>query len=115
MSGEALFKSIVSGENQSILGDIARSSLGFLSKGYEKAVSMRNAKFDEAKALQKLQYLLSVLVNITAGGNWQNTDGYDLSVMYSPKRAFILRCLVVVIEQKITRRISLFLKTAQCL
>ena len=29
MSGEALFKSIVSGENQSILGDIARSSLGF--------------------------------------------------------------------------------------
>ena len=27
MSGEALFKSIVSGENRSILGDIARSSL----------------------------------------------------------------------------------------
>ena len=46
MSGEALFKSIVSGENQSMLGDIARSSLGFLSKGYEKAVSIRNARFD---------------------------------------------------------------------
>ena len=114
MSGEALFKSIVSGENQSILGDIARSSLGFLSKGYEKAVSMRNAKFDEAKALQKLQYLLSVLVIlrlvVLVKHRW-----YDLSVMYSPKRAFILRYLVVVIEQKITRRISLFLKTAQCL
>ena len=109
MSGEALFKSIVSGENQSILGDIARSSLGFLSKGYEKAVSMRNAK-----ALQKLQYLLSALVIlrpvVLVKHRW-----YDLSVMYSPKRAFILRCLVVVIEQKITRRISLFQKTARCL
>jgi len=31
MSGEALFKSIVSGEDQSVLGDIARSRLGFLS------------------------------------------------------------------------------------
>ena len=40
MSGEALFKSIVSGEDQSVLGDIARSSLGLLSKGYEKAVSI---------------------------------------------------------------------------
>ena len=31
MSGEALFKSIVSGEDQSVLGDIARSSLGLHS------------------------------------------------------------------------------------
>ena len=53
MSGEALFKSIVSGENQSILGDIARSSLDFLSKGYEKAVS-----------ILKLPCLLSVLVTL---------------------------------------------------
>ena len=62
MSGEALFKSIVSGENQSILGDIARSSLGFLSKGYEKAVSIRNARFDAGKL--ELPYLLSVLVTL---------------------------------------------------
>ena len=62
MSGEALFKSIVSGENQSILGDIARSSLGFLSKGYEKAVSIRNARFDAGKGLLKLPFRLSVLV-----------------------------------------------------
>lgn len=62
MSGEALFKSIVSGENQSILGDIARSSLGFLSKGYEKAVSIRNARFDAGKGLLKLPFRLSVSV-----------------------------------------------------
>ena len=62
MSGEALFKSIVSGENQSILGDIARSSLGFLSKGYEKAVSIRNARFDAGNGLLKLPFRLSVLV-----------------------------------------------------
>ena len=60
MSG-ALFKSIVSGENQSILGDIARSSLGFLSKGYEKAVSIRNARFDAETGLLKLPFRLSVL------------------------------------------------------
>ena len=61
MSGEALFKSIVSGENQSILGDIARSSLGFLSKGYEKAVY---ETFDlmREKGLLKLPFRLSVLV-----------------------------------------------------
>ena len=62
MSGEALFKSIVSGENQSILGDIARSSLGFLSKGYEKAVSIRNARFDAGKGVTKVPFRLSVLV-----------------------------------------------------
>lgn len=68
MSGEALFKSIVSGENQSILGDIARSSLGFLSKGYEKAVSMRNAKFDEGKGVTKVTVPVISVGNITAGG-----------------------------------------------
>ena len=57
MSGEALFKSIVSGEDQSVLGDIARSSLGLLSKGYEKAVSIRNARLMRVKALRKLQCL----------------------------------------------------------
>lgn len=32
MVGKHYFKSIVSGEDQSVLGDIARSSLGLLSK-----------------------------------------------------------------------------------
>ena len=30
------FKSIVSGEDQSILGDVARAGLSLLSKGYKK-------------------------------------------------------------------------------
>ena len=68
MSGEALFKSIVSGENQSILGDIARSSLGFLSKGYEKAVSIRNARFDAGKGVTKVTVPVISVGNITAGG-----------------------------------------------
>lgn len=68
MSGEALFKSIVSGENQSILGDIARSSLGFLSKGYEKAVSIRNARFDEGKGITRVTVPVISVGNITAGG-----------------------------------------------
>ena len=68
MSGEALFKSIVSGENQSILGDIARSSLGFLSKSYEKAVSIRNARFDAGKGVTKVTVPVISVGNITAGG-----------------------------------------------
>ena len=68
MSGEALFKSIVSGENQSILGDIARSSLGFLSKGYEKAVSIRNARFDAGNGVTKVTVPVISVGNITAGG-----------------------------------------------
>ena len=69
MSGEALFKSIVSGEDQSVLGDIARSSLGLLSKGYEKAVSIRNARFDEGKGVtnQRWQHY--------GWWYWKNTDG----------------------------------------
>lgn len=57
MSGEALFKSIVSGEDQSVLGDIARSSLGLLSKGYEKAVQYAMLDLMRVKALRKLQCL----------------------------------------------------------
>ena len=68
MSGEALFKSIVSGEDQSVLGDIARSSLGLLSKGYEKAVSIRNARFDEGKGVTKVTVPVISVGNITAGG-----------------------------------------------
>ena len=68
MSGESLFKSIVSGENQSILGDIARSSLGFLSKGYEKAVSLRNARFDAGKGVTRVTVPVISVGNITAGG-----------------------------------------------
>ena len=68
MSGEALFKSIVSGEDQSVLGDIARSSLGLLSKGYEKAVSIRNARFDEGKGVTKVIVPVISVGNITAGG-----------------------------------------------
>lgn len=68
MSGEALFKSIVSGENQSILGDIARSSLGFISKGYEKAVSVRNARFDAGKGVTRVTVPVISVGNITAGG-----------------------------------------------
>ena len=68
MSGESLFKSIVSGENQSILGDIARSSLGFLSKGYEKAVSIRNARFDAGKGVTRVTVPVISVGNITAGG-----------------------------------------------
>lgn len=49
MNGENMFKKIMSGEDQSILGDIARSGLALLSKGYEKAVTMRNSKFDAHK------------------------------------------------------------------
>ena len=41
MNGEDIFKSIVSGEDQSILGDVARAGLSLLSKGYKKAVTMR--------------------------------------------------------------------------
>ena len=37
MNGEDMFKKIMSGEDQSILGDIARSGLALLSKGYEQA------------------------------------------------------------------------------
>ena len=40
MNGEDIFKSIVSGEDQSILGDVARAGLSLLSKGYKKAVTM---------------------------------------------------------------------------
>ena len=36
MNGEDIFKSIVSGEDQSILGDVARAGLSLLSKGYKK-------------------------------------------------------------------------------
>ena len=68
MSGEALFKSIVSGEDQSVLGDIARSSLGLLSKGDEKAVSIRNARFDEGKGVTKVTVPVISVGNITAGG-----------------------------------------------
>ena len=51
MNGEDIFKSIVSGEDQSILGDVARAGLSLLSKGYKKAVTMRNAKFDANKGV----------------------------------------------------------------
>ena len=74
MSGEALFKSIVSGEDQSVLGDIARSSLGLLSKGYEKAVSIRNARFDEGKGVTKVIVPVISVGNITAGGTGK-TEG----------------------------------------
>lgn len=68
MSGEELFKSIVSGENKSILGDMARSGLAFLSKGYEKAVSIRNARFDDGKGVNKVTVPVISVGNITAGG-----------------------------------------------
>ena len=55
MNGEDMFKKIMSGEDQSILGDIARSGLALLSKGYEKAVTMRNLML--IKALKRYQYL----------------------------------------------------------
>ena len=114
MSGEALFKSIVSGENQSILGDIARSSLGFLSKGYEKAVSMRNAKFDEGKGVTKVTVPVISVGNITAGGTGK-TPWYDLSVMYSPKGLHPTVLSRGYRAEDNKKKLLLFLKMAQCL
>ena len=68
MNGEDMFKKIMSGENQSILGDIARSGLTLLSKGYEKAVTMRNSKFDAHKGVEKVSVPVISVGNITAGG-----------------------------------------------
>ena len=109
MSGEALFKSIVSGEDQSVLGDIARSSLGLLSKGYEKAVSIRNARFDEGKGVTKVTVATLRLV-VLEKHRW-----CDLFVMCLLRRAFILLFLVVGTVQKIITKILLFLKMEQCL
>lgn len=114
MSGEALFKSIVSGEDQSVLGDIARSSLGLLSKGYEKAVSIRNARFDEGKGVTKVTVPVISVGNITAGGTGKHR-WCDLFVMCLLRRAFILLFLVVDTVQKIITKILLFLKMEQCL
>ena len=36
MNGEDIFKSIVSGEDQSILGDVARAGYHFLVRGIKK-------------------------------------------------------------------------------
>lgn len=68
MNGEDMFKKIMSGEDQSILGDIARSGLALLSKGYEKAVTMRNSKFDAHKGVEKVSVPVISVGNITAGG-----------------------------------------------
>ena len=68
MNGEDIFKSIVSGEDQSILGDVARAGLSLLSKGYKKAVTMRNAKFDANKGVVKVSVPVISVGNITAGG-----------------------------------------------
>lgn len=68
MNGEHLFKRIISGEDQSILGDIGRSSLGFLSKGYEKIVTMRNKKFDDLQGITRVEVPVISVGNITAGG-----------------------------------------------
>ena len=68
MNGEDIFKSIVSGEDQSILGDVARAGLLLLSKGYKKAVTMRNAKFDANKGVVKVSVPVISVGNITAGG-----------------------------------------------
>lgn len=69
---------------------------------------MRNAKFDEGKGVTKLQYLLSVLVILWLVAPAKTPMVRFICDVLTSKRAFILRCLVVVIEQKITRRISLF-------
>lgn len=68
MNGEDLFKRIVSGEDTSILGSVARSSLGFLSKGYEKVVTMRNKKFDTGASVTSVDIPVISVGNITAGG-----------------------------------------------
>ena len=68
MNGEDIFKSIVSGEDQSILGDVARAGLSLLSKGYKKAVTMRNSKFDANKGVVKVSVPVISVGNITAGG-----------------------------------------------
>ena len=114
MSGEALFKSIVSGEDQSVLGDIARSSLGLLSKGYEKAVSIRNARFDEGKGVTKVTVPVISVGNITAGGTGKTPMVRFICDVLTQK-GFILLFLVVGTVQKIITKILLFLKTGQCL
>lgn len=68
MNGEDIFKHIISGEDQSILGDAVRSGLSLLSKGYKKVVTMRNSKFDANKGVVRVSVPVISVGNITAGG-----------------------------------------------
>lgn len=68
MNGEEIFKHIISGEDQSILGDAVRSGLSLLSKGYKKVVTMRNSKFDANKGVVRVSVPVISVGNITAGG-----------------------------------------------
>ena len=68
MNGEEIFKDIVSGNNDTILGDVARKGLGWLSKAYEKGVTLRNDKFDAGKGVTRVNVPVISVGNITAGG-----------------------------------------------
>lgn len=68
MNGENLFKGIVSGDNDSIIADVARAGLAFLSKGYEKAVTIRNKKYDKGDGVTTVSVPVISVGNITAGG-----------------------------------------------
>lgn len=67
MKGEQAFKRLISGQIKGPLAAVGRSGLALLSKGYEKAVAIRNDKYDRQGGVQALVPVISV-GNITAGG-----------------------------------------------
>lgn len=68
MDGEKIFKTIVSGKDQSLLGDAARYGLGLLSKIYAQAMVRRNHKYDAGQDVYHASVPVISVGNITLGG-----------------------------------------------
>ena len=81
MNGEEIFKDIVSGNNDTILGDVARKGLGWLSKAYEKGVTAERAQED---VLSAVDTILSELMIRTRAG--YSTPKGTLSELTDAKR-----------------------------
>lgn len=68
MKGEEIFKYIVSGRMDNLVGRTLCKGLAYLSKGYEAAVDHRNSKFDAGVGVYQSTLPVISVGNITLGG-----------------------------------------------